>query len=329
MLILLQDLVRTGQCELLGETSHHSLACLYNPEEFAAQVELHSHRLHALFGTEPSVFRNTELIYSTQVARLAAALKRADGTPRFRGMFAEGTPAVTGDSSDRAVAHLYAPSGVSNFGILVRNSRLSDDIAFRFGLRSWPQWPLTSAKYASWLIGASQQGLANICIDIETFGEHQWAETGIFQFFRDLPAQVFAQSSSAQFLLPSEALAQHQPNAIIDVPNPTSWADESRDISAWRGNAMQVHALEELYRLGRTINATLLAAADNPTQAEAAREMLRVWRLLTTSDHAYYMSTKGAADGQVHAYFRPFDSPYEAYISYINVLRHMSGRFSR
>jgi alpha-amylase len=331
VLHLLRELVQTGQCELLGETSHHSLASLYNPDEFAAQVELHSQRVRSLFGSEPSVFRNTELIYSTPIARLVASLKRPDGSPRFRGMFAEGTPTLLSQSASpaRALNQIYAPSGVSNFGLLVRNSRLSDDIAFRFSLRSWPHWPLTADTYASWLIDASQHGPTSICMDLETFGEHQWAETGIFQFFRQLPASIAAKSSTTRFILPSEALAQHQPQAIIDIPEPCSWADESRDISAWRGNAMQVHALEELYRLGRTITATLLATADDPVQHEAARDMLRTWRLLTTSDHAYYMSTKGAADGQVHAYFRPFDSPYEAYISFVNVLRHMSSRFSR
>lgn len=320
VITMVQELVRSGSCELLAETSHHSLTSLFWPEEFIAQVERHERKLASVFGVHPRVFRNTELICSNDIARLVASMKAADGSRRYAGMFAEAaTPALAA-----ACSKVHAPSGVADFGLLLRNSSLSDDLAFRFGSRPWPHWPLTPAKYASWLIEASRHGLADVCIDFETFGEHQWAETGIFRFFRDLPGEVFAQSPETRFLSPSAALASHAPEAVADMPSPTSWADASRDVTAWRGNAMQVHALDELHKLGRAIRESLaIEPADSP-RASHLRDMERTWRLLSTSDHFYYMSTKGAADGAVHAYFRAFDSPYEAYIAFMNAIRHLA-----
>jgi alpha-amylase len=319
---LLQELVGTGCCEILGETYNHSLSALYWPEEFAAQVDLHAQKVGALLGVTPTAFRNTELIYSNDVARLVGAMRKSDGSARYVGMLAEGSPQILGSTG--SAEHVYAASGVPNFGVLLRNSTLSDDIAFRFSLRSWPHWPLTAEKYAHWLFnGASGSGSANVFIDFETFGEHQWAENGIFQFFRALPGEVFKLDPRAKFLSISQAIAAQQPHAIIDCPNPTSWADASRDISAWRGNAMQMHAGEELYRFGRHLQAQLAGLPPESMEAESLRDLQRTWRRLTTSDHVYYMSTKGAADGQVHSYFRPFDSPYDAYISFVNVLANM------
>ncbi len=324
VIVLLQELVRSGCCELLGETYHHSLASLYWPEEFVQQVEQHGEKVRAVFGVEPRFFRNTELIHSDEIAAMVAALRRPDGAARFHGLFTE---AATPDlAAPGACGKVYAPAGSPSLRLLVRHPGLSDDVAFRFGARNWEHWPLTAEKYASWLIDASRHGPATVCMDFETFGEHQWAETGIFRFMHDLPGEVFRQSDQARFLTPSEAIESHPATAVASVPRPTSWADASRDLSAWRGNAMQAHALEEAFRLGRRLHATLATEPRESARAETLRGLMRTWRLLTTSDHFYYMSTKGDADGAVHAYFRSFESPYDACIAYMNVLKDLEKR---
>ena len=336
---MLQELVGTGCCELLAETSHHSLASLYSPAEFAHQVHTHLASLAATFGVTPRVFRNTELIYSSDIARSVAALADSEGRPLFDGILTEGAPQLLGSLP---TGHVYSPSGLPQLRLLTRDRTLSDDIAFRFGRRDWEGWPLTPAKYAKWVAQASEQsgtdGLVNIFLDFETFGEHQWAQTGIFEFLAAFPKALFDISKDATFLTPSMAIAQLPAAATLDCPTPISWADEGRDLSPWRGNAMQVHALEELYRLGNMLpqsTSDLPNASPNisenpdphtphtPTDYAAA---INDWRDLTTSDHAYYMSTKGDADGAVHAYFRPYGSPYENYISFMNTLLALKPR---
>lgn len=321
VIVLLQELVRSGACELLGETYHHSLASLYWPEEFVQQVEQHGAKVRALFGVEPRTFRNTELIHSDDIASLVASMRRPDGTARFHGLFTE---AATPDlAAPGASGRLHSPAGAPSLRLLVRHPTLSDDVAFRFNARNWEHWPLTAEKYAAWLIDASRGGLATVCMDFETFGEHQWAETGIFRFMHDLPGEVFRQHAEATFLTPSQAIETHPATAVASVPRPVSWADASRDLSAWRGNAMQAHALEEAYRLGRRLHAMLATEPRESIRAESLRGLMRTWRWLTTSDHFYYMSTKGDADGSVHAYFRAFESPYDACIAYMNVLKDL------
>ncbi len=320
VIVLLQELVRSGSCELLGETYHHSLASLYWPEEFAHQVEQHGEKVRALFGVEPGFFRNTELIHSDDIAAMVASLRRPDGSTRFRGLFTE---AATPDlAAPGGCGKVYAPAGSPSLRLLVRNPGLSDDVAFRFGNKSWEHWPLTAEKYAAWLIHAARHGLATVCMDFETFGEHQWAETGIFRFMHELPGEVFRQSDEATFLTPTQAI-EAPAAAVASVPRPVSWADAARDLSAWRGNAMQVHALDEAFRLGRRLHAMLAGEPRESQRAETLRGLMRTWRSLTTSDHFYYMSTKGDADGAVHAYFRAFESPYDACIAYMNVLKDL------
>lgn len=331
---LLRDLASTGRCEFLGETYYHSLASLYSPDELTQQVMLHASALQSLVGAAaPRVVRNTELIYSNDIAAAFGSMKQSpEGPSSSIAILTEAAPQVVGPNSPGG---LYSATG-STLKVLARNATLSDDIAFRFSNRQWNHWPLTAAKFAHWVVdsagaggaggggeGASG-GLVNLFMDFETFGEHQWAQTGIFQFLTSLPDALFAADKSTRLLTPSQAVELCQPTAAFNCSKPISWADTARDLTPWRGNAMQVHALEELYRLERTLKDRVRSAL--PEYQPQAQELLATWRKLTTSDHFYYMSTKGAADGSVHAYFRHFDSPYESYISFMNVLDHLRTR---
>ncbi len=300
------ELVDTGCCEFLAETYHHSLAFLYSKDEFDQQVDIHTRLIEDQFGQTPSVFRNTELIYNNELAAHIA------GMGRFTGIMAEG---VDVSLDGRSPNHLYTPPDCPQLPVLLKNYRLSDDIAFRFSNRDWNQWPLTAEKYAEWIAGACEDGeIVNLFIDYETLGEHQWQETGIFEFMSALPGQVLGRGIG--FDTPSESIENYEPVGTYDVKQMTSWADTERDMSAWLGNAMQSSALHELYRLEEPIKTT-----DDP-------ELLADWRMLTTSDHFYYMCTKYFADGAVHKYFNPYESPYDSYINYMNVLDHLRTRMA-
>jgi alpha-amylase len=305
-----QALAASGSCEFLGETSHHSLTALFSPDEFREQVELHRRRMVDLFGVEPTVFRNTELIYSNEVGELVA------GLGDYRAQLCEGVDRHLGDRSPN---YLYKLPGSSSLKLLLKNYRLSDDIAFRFSDRNWSEWPLKAETFAKWVDRINGDGMVcNLFMDYETFGEHQWKDTGIFDFLEALPEMVFdVQPGENEFLKVSEAVDRFESTEPYDVPAATSWADQERDLSAWLGNAMQENAASELYKL------------EGPVKATAARgdeHVLEDWRKLTTSDHLYYMSTKFWADGDVHTYFSPYDSPYDAYINFMNVLDNVRSR---
>lgn len=298
-------LAATGCVEFLGETYYHSLSFLYSQVEFTEQVDKHTKMIEYLFGQTPRVFRNTELIYNNQ---LAAVL---DTTGRFDGVIAEGADHILGSRSPNFV---YRPQGCDNLKLLLKNYALSDDIAFRFSNRDWSQWPLTAEKFASWIDDANGNGqVINLFMDYETFGEHQWADTGIFDFLSHLPESVLRHSDNS-FKTPSEVIHAYEAMDVIDVPHLISWADTERDLSAWLGNAMQSNAIHELYRLERTVR-----ASRDP-------DILSDWRKLQVSDHFYYMCTKYFADGDVHKYFNPYDSPYDSYINFMNVLDNLRGR---
>lgn len=334
VLVLLRELAQTGCCEFLGETSHHSLSFVYSPAEFARQVNLHARLIEEHFGQRPTVFRNTELIYGNDVARAIGGVKGGLGTPTYAGVLCEGVDHLLGPRSPgfvyRPPGGARAGGGAGGLGLLLRNSRLSDDIGFRFGNRGWAQWPLTAEKYAYSIAQISPEGqLCNIFLDYETFGEHQWADTGIFRFMAGLPGTLLeARFGNNDFLTPSEALRRYQPSGEYDVPGLTSWADTERDLSPWAGNAMQANALGEIYRLEPLVMSRLDSAGSGQERA-LAEGMVRDWRRLTTSDHFYYMSTKGFADGDVHKYFSPYDSPYDAYINFMNVLDNLRVRVGR
>jgi alpha-amylase len=298
----------TGCVEFLAETSHHSLAALWSPSEFAAQVEAHRTAMQAVLGVEPTAFRNTELIYSDQVAELV------QNFGRYKGMLCEGVDRLLGDRSPN-----YAYKAVGGLPLLLKNYRLSDDIAFRFSDRNWAEHPLPAERFAKWVDDINGDGFCcNLFMDYETFGEHQWADTGIFEFLETLPEKVFdVQSKANDFMTVSEAFDTFSPVDTWAAHEPVSWADSERDLSAWLGNDMQANAAAELFRL------------EGPVKAAAAAGdvyILEDWRKLTTSDHLYYMCTKYWADGDVHKYFSPYDSPYDAYINFMNVLDNIRTR---
>lgn len=297
-------LAQSGSIELLAETYHHSLSFLASRDEFEEQVQLHSAKIEQLFGVRTRVFRNTELIFSNAVARRVRDLG-------FAGVLAEGADRVLGWRSPH---FLYSAKGTPDLPVLLKSYRLSDDIAFRFGNRGWEGWPLTPEKFASWLQRVNGCGeTINLFMDYETFGEHQWAETGIFDFMRKLPEAIFAHRDM-KFATPSEVIAEFAPRAELDVHEFVSWADTERDLTAWLGNAMQGSALSSLYALREQV----LACGD--------AQALEDFRRLTTSDHFYYMCTKFFADGDVHKYFSPYESPYEAHIAFMNALSDLSLR---
>lgn len=302
-----QDLVKTGNVELLDETYYHSLAFLYSREEFMEQVKQHREKIQKLFGVTPKVFRNTELIYNNAIASAVEEMG-------YTGILAEGADHVLGWRSPN---YLYTAPGTQRIKTLLKNYRLSDDVAFRFSERSWKEWPLHADKFARWVNAINGNGyVANLFMDYETFGEHQWESTGIFEFLQHLPGALL-QHPDTNFLLPSEVISQYPSSGELDVPNYVSWADIERDVSAWTGNAMQQSALQELYALRNDV----LQSGD--------ASLLSDWRTLTTSDHFYYMCTKWFADGDVHKYFNPYDTPYEAFISFMNALHDMKIRVGR
>lgn len=305
---LFQDLVDTGQVELLAETYHHSLAFFFDRAEFERQVELHREKVNEIFGQEPTVFRNTELAYNNDVGLWAA-------DAGFDGVLAEGWEEVLGWRSPNFV---YQPPQ-ADIPLLLKNYRLSDDIAFRFSREDWEGWPLTADKFARWISGHNGNGdVVNLFMDYETFGEHQWADTGIFDFLRNLPAAVLSEPDTS-FRSVSGVIDAYPVRDEIDVSQTITWADTERDLSAWLGNDMQQQAAESLYDLGDEITNSDVDLTD----------VKRDWRRLQTSDHLYYMCTKWASDGDVHAYFNPYESPYDAYITYMNVLTDLRERTAK
>lgn len=298
-----QRLVATGGVEILGETSHHSLAALQDPVEFADQVARHRQAVTRHFGRAPTVFRNTELLYDNAIAAQVARLG-------FRGMLLEGTERLLGWRSPN---YVYAAAPAPALRLLPRNYRLSDDVGFRFSNRSWDGWPLTADRWAEW-VSRTAESSVHVYLDYETFGEHHWADTGIFDFVHHLPEALARRGVAC--LHPSE-LAARTPWGVLDAPETTSWADAERDASAWTGNRLQRAAADRHARLGPLVRHT-----GDPHRLET-------WRRLGTSDHLYYMSTKGLSDGEVHQYFSPFDSPYDAFIAYMNALTDLERECAR
>jgi alpha-amylase len=291
-----QRLVATGRVEIVGETYHHSLAFFYNRAEFEAQVKAHRRKVLQLFNVEPKTFRNTELAYNNDLAQWA-------DQAGYKAILAEGWDPVLGWRSPN---YVYRPTYTNRIRLLMKNYKLSDDLAFRFSNRHWPEWPLSVAKYAD----ATN---FNLFMDYETFGEHQWADTGIFDFLEHLPAE-WLKTPGNQFLTPAQAAKQLKYRDYIDIPQTVTWADTERDLTAWTGNRMQQEAIAAAYRLGGEV------------LASKNKGLIADWRYLQTSDHFYYMCTKWFRDGDVHAYFSPYDSPYDAFIAYMNALRDMRVR---
>ncbi|MBQ1694199.1 MAG: glycoside hydrolase family 57 protein [Bacteroidales bacterium] len=290
-----RELAATGCVEFLSETYYHSLAALRSPAEFKLQVNKHKEMIQNLFGVTPTAFRNTELIYSDEIGSMVHDLG-------FNTMLTEGARHIMGWKSPN---HIYSNDIAPKLKLLLRNYPLSDDIAFRFSNKAWNEWPLTTEKYVNWLNQADGE-IINLFMDYETFGEHQSESTGIMEFMSHLPEAVLA--GGLKFVTPSEAASKLKPVAALSVPEPISWADEERDLSAWLGNELQQDAFNKLYSLTEKLS----IINDGTLWADFGH--------LQESDHLYYMCTKFFSDGEIHQRFNPYDTPYEAFINYMNVL---------
>ncbi len=290
-----RELAATGCVEFLSETYYHSLAALRSPAEFKLQVNKHKEMIQNLFGVTPTAFRNTELIYSDEIGSMVHDLG-------FNTMLTEGARHIMGWKSPN---HIYSNDITPKLKLLLRNYPLSDDIAFRFSNKAWNEWPLTTEKYVNWLNQADGE-IINLFMDYETFGEHQSESTGIMEFMSHLPEAVLA--GGLKFVTPSEAASKLKPVADLSVPEPISWADEERDLSAWLGNELQQDAFNKLYSLTEKLS----IINDGTLWADFGH--------LQESDHLYYMCTKFFSDGEIHQRFNPYDTPYEAFINYMNVL---------
>ena len=293
-----RKLAQTGSVEFLSETYYHSLASLASPIEFKNQVLKHKAAIEHYFGVTPKAFRNTELIYSDAIGEMVYDMG-------FKTMLTEGAKHVLGWKSPNFV---YTCAQASNLKLLLKNSSLSDDIAFRFSDRGWSDWPLTGEKYLSWIKASAQnEDIVNLFMDYETFGEHQKAASGIFDFMKFFP-EVVLNDGEFEFVTPTQAAKKHRPVGDLDVMDPISWADEERDVTAWLGNELQNDAFNKL-----NDQAEKLALLNDEA-------LWSDYGHLQESDHFYYMCTKFFSDGAVHKYFNPYDTPYEAFINYMNVL---------
>jgi alpha-amylase len=302
-----QELVRTGRVEIVSETYYHSLAFIYSHDEFRKQVALHKEKIKQLFDYVPTSFRNTELIFRNDLVPLVDEMG-------FKAVLTEGWDPLLGWRSPN---FLYRSPQGSNVKIFTKNYRLSDDVAFRFSSRAWKEWPLTAQKFAEWVNQVNGNGnVVNLFMDYETFGEHQWADTGIFDFLRAVPGELLKHSDN-DFTTIREAAERYPAVGEYDVRDLLSWADTERDVSAWIGNRMQQESLHGLYQ----IRDRAMSTQD--------RYIIQDWRRLSTSDHFYYMCTKWFADGDVHKYFSPYDTPYEAFIAFMNALRDLEFRITK
>lgn len=294
-----KKLAATGYVEFLAETYSHSLSSLKDENEFRRQVMQHADLIEKLFGKRPTTFRNSELIYSDRIGHLVNQMG-------FNTMLTEGARQILGWKSPN---YLYCSATDPKLKLLLKNFQLSDDIAYRFSQHAWKEWPLTAEKYTRWLCETDpSQEVINLFMNYETFGEHQWAETGIFNFLKALPKQIFA-TGQFTFNTPSELSKVLQPISAISVVDPISWSDEERDLTAWLGNDLQIEAFNSLYSA-----AERMSTCTDP-------ELLRDWNYLQTSDHFYYMSTKWFSNGGIlSTHYNAYNSPYEAFINYMNVV---------
>ena len=299
-----QDLVATGRAEILSETYYHSLAFLYSREEFKKQVEMHKKKVKKLFNVTPEIFRNTELIFNNEVAQVVQDMG-------YKGIIAEGADHILGWRSPN---YLYKAPGADKIKLLLKNYKLSDDIAFRFSDKNWTAHPLMADTFSSWISDHNGSGnLINLFMDYETFGEHQWEDTGIFKFLENLPGEVLKNPDN-DFVTPSEAVDRYDDFGEMDFPHFVSWADQERDLSAWLSNSIQQDSMQKIYALEEKV----LATKD--------KKLIETWRRLQTSDHFYYMCTKFFNDGDVHKYFSPYETPYDAFINFMNALNDLKIR---
>jgi alpha-amylase len=302
---MIRNLVQSGNCEIVAENYYHSLSFFYSRAEFEMQVNMHRQRMEDVFGVKPTAFRNTEMSYNNDLAYWA-------DKQGYKAILSEGWETVMAGRSPNFV---YRPTYTNHIRLLTKNYKMSDDLAFRFGNKAWEGYPLSVEKYVSWANQAWDQPLINLFMDFETFGEHQWADTGIFDFMKSLPGEWLKEDGHT-FMTVTEAATHFDPVDEVDSPQTTTWADNERDLSAWTGNPMQNNAIDALYALQDKI----IMSKD--------LQLIDDWRRMQTSDHFYYMCTKWFTDGDVHAYFSPYESPYEAFITYMNAYHDLQYRIA-
>lgn len=290
-----KELTATGRVEIVGETYYHSLAFFYSRQEFEAQVQSHKEKIQMLFGQTPTVFRNTELAYNNDLASWA-------DNAGYKAILAEGWDPIL---QWRSPNFVYRPVNTENIRLLTKNYRLSDNIAFRFWDKGWKEHPLTTEKFVHWINEAGEATNINLFMDYETFGEHQWNDTGIFEFLEHLPKQWLSFEGHT-FMTVTEATEKFEPKDRLDIPQTITWADTERDLSAWLGNPMQQQAISTLYELEQAV----MSSED--------LQLIVDWRRMQTSDHFYYMCTKWFNDGDIHSYFSPYETPYEAFTNFMN-----------
>lgn len=284
-----KELAKTGSVEFLAESYAHSLASVYDTDEFVEQVEIHARKIEALFGKKPTVLRNSELIYSDEIGEVVAKMG-------YKTMLIEEVKFVMGWKSPN---HVYTHSYHPKLKLLVRNNKLSDDISFRFSDGSWSDYPLTADKYISWIASfPHSEDIVNIWLGYESLGVIQRAENGIFDFLKSLPYHALEQGVG--FILPSEAVKKIEPVDSLSSLYPISWSG-SKDLSPWNGNDLQQEALQKLYAVSERVN----MCKDKP--------LLRDWLMIQASDHFRYMSHSDA-------WLSPYSSPYEAFTNYMNIL---------
>lgn len=301
-----QDLTKTGCVEFLSETYSHSLSSLKDNKAFEKQVLLHEQRIFNLFGQKPNVFRNTEMIYSDEIG---AHIHKMG----YTAILTEGARHVLGWKSPN---FLYVNAINPRMKVLMRNFKFSDDISFRFSNTNWSEFPLTAEKFTGWFNKLHEkEEIINLFLSYETFGQRQPKESGIFDFLEHWVDNV-VKIDNLKFVTPTQAVQELQPISIVSVPDPISWADEERDLTSWLGNEMQKEAFEKLYVLSQRM--------DNCKNDD----LIKDWNYLQESDHFYYMSTKFFSGNQEQIYTNPFDSPYEAFINYMNVLSDFTLRLN-
>ncbi|MCM1520145.1 MAG: glycoside hydrolase family 57 protein [Lachnoclostridium sp.] len=294
---LLKRLADTGCVEFLAETYAHSLASLVDPDEFRDQVKAHDLKIKQLFGLTPKVFRNTELIYDDEIAPQILDMG-------YKGVITEGAKHILGWKSPN---YVYSAASAPKLKILLKNDKLSDDISERFSNPQWDAYPLTADKYINWIADTPmEEQIVNLFMNLEVFGDFQPRETGIFQFLAALPR--FAEERGVEFITPSTAVSKLKPVAELSVLHPISWADEARDTSAWLGNKLQNEAFNKLYSVAERVRLC------------TDRRLKQDWLYLQASDHFFYMSTKHMADGLAHSQFSPYETPFQAFTNYMNVL---------
>jgi alpha-amylase len=302
-----RELAATGCAEFLSGTFANSLVSLVDEQLFVKQVKAHDDLIEELFNQRPTVFRNSELIYSDELGDLIYRMG-------FETVLTEGAKHILGWKSPN---FLYCNALNPRQKVLMRNYRLSDDLSFRFSNPSWSEYPLTAEKMTKWILDLPKnEEIVNIFLNYETFGEIQKKNSGIFNFLDSLPEKVL-KTGELTFSTPSEAVKVLQPVSAVHVLHPISWADEERDLSAWLGNELQKDAFKHLYDLRE--------------QAKQCtdRQLLKDWLYLQSNDHLYYMCTKFFSDGEVHKYFNPYGNPYEAFINYMNVLSDFTLRLNK